>query len=385
MTDLKGRVNQVSIAIGLILAIAAFGAAYYLIRANSNQSPTAPTTGQLVVVAKVSIPSGALITSGMLEETRIKGLLPANTFTNCAQLVRGTCSTSAGVSGGNAGSTAPVVASYYATVPITADTVITGSLVSPNKSTQQPSTGNLNLPAGEVALAVQLNANETVGGYLQPGDHIDFVASDSNGGTDFAYEDIPVLAVGAPGSASNTSGGSLVILQVTRSQALGISEMVKSGTVYTVVLRSSSDYGHGYVPTSADSAANDYNQACVAGTSVNPIIEEDLQEAKQAVKSATTTFDSEQKQYNKDNTTLQQATGTAVTAAKAQVLTDASTLAQDQFALVEAENEMSSDQSVLYCGAQNAAGASGASGLGSGSPGLIQSLFGFSIGGGGGS
>ncbi|MGH7698371.1 MAG: RcpC/CpaB family pilus assembly protein, partial [Candidatus Dormibacteria bacterium] len=339
-------------------------------------------TGELVVIAKVSIPTGALITPGMLEETRIKGLLPVNAFTNCAELVRGTCATTAGVSSSTT-ATAPVVANYYANVAISPDTVITGNLVSPNKGTQAPTTGNLNLPAGEVALAVQLNATETVSGYLQPGDHIDFVVTDSNGGTDFAFEDIPVLGVGAPGSASNTTGGALVILQVTRSQALGITDLVKSGTIYTVVLRSSSDYGHGYVPVSADSAANDYTQACVAGTKVNPIIEEDLQQATQAAKTATTSFNGAQKQYNKDNNALQQASGTAVTAAKEQVLSDASTLAQDQFALEQAQNEVSSDQSVLYCGSQSAASTSSSVGLGSGSPGLIQSLFGFTISGGG--
>jgi len=157
-TDLKGRVNQVWIAIGLILAIAAFGAAYYFTRANTSSTATAPTTGQLVVVAKVSIPSGTLITAGMLQETRIKGVLPLNVYTSCQQLVRQTCATTAGVSATQSPTT--TVSDYYAVVPITPNTVITQSLVSVNKVTQSPTFGNLNLPAGQVAVAVPITAQE---------------------------------------------------------------------------------------------------------------------------------------------------------------------------------------------------------------------------------
>ena len=87
-TDLKGRVNQVWIAVGLICAIAAFGLAYYVTRASAAPpKPVVPANGYLVVVARVSIPSGTLITPGMLEVTRIKGVLPANAYTSCQTLV----------------------------------------------------------------------------------------------------------------------------------------------------------------------------------------------------------------------------------------------------------------------------------------------------------
>ncbi|HVB14159.1 MAG TPA: RcpC/CpaB family pilus assembly protein [Candidatus Dormibacteraeota bacterium] len=381
-TDLKGRVNQVWIAIGLILAIFAFGAAYYFTRANASNSPTVPSTGQLVVVAKVSIPSGSLINASMLEETRIKGLLPADAYTSCHELVRQACATTAGISASQPSTTSG--SDYYAVVPIAPNTVITQNLVSVNKATQSPAFGNLNLPAGEVAVAIPITSQQSVAGYLQVGDRIDLIASDSKGNTSFSYEDLPVISVGSPsttGGASSSSGGGLIVLELTRSQALGVTEMVKTGAIYTIALRSTADYGHGYVPVSS-TPADEYSQACVAGSTVNPIIQEDLQSAQQAVTTATTTYSVAHKQYTKDNAALEKmsGTGSTVQTAKAQLLTDSATLAQDQFALIEAQNELASDQAVLYCGATASNSSSSAAGNNSGSSQMLQNLFGFSIG-----
>ncbi len=115
---------------------------------------------------------------------------------------------------------------------------------------------------------------------------------------------------------------------------------------------------------------------------MNPIIQEDLQTAQQGVTAATTTYNSEHKLYNKDNTSLQSLSGngSAVQAAKAQVLSDSATLAQDQFALIEAQNELASDQAVLYCGSTTANSSSALAGNNSGSSQMLQNLFGFNPG-----
>ncbi|MGC1185181.1 MAG: RcpC/CpaB family pilus assembly protein [Candidatus Dormiibacterota bacterium] len=381
-TDLKGRVNQVWIAIGLILAIFAFGAAYYFTRANTSTTPTAPATGQLVVVAKVSIPSGSLITAGMLEETRIKGLLPVNAYKSCEQLVREACATTAGVSASQSALTPS--SNYYAVVAITPNTVITQNLVSVNKATQSPAFGNLNLPAGEVAVAIPITDQQSVAGYLQVGDRIDIIGVDTNGNTQFTFEDLPVISVGAPsssGGSASSSGGGLIVLELTRSQALGVTEMVHQGAIYTIALRSSADYGHGYVPISA-TPSDEYTQACVAGSTVNPIIEEDLQSSQQAVNTETTTYNQAHRQYTKANTALASMSGSGadVQAAKAEVLSDAATLSQDQFALIEAQNELASDQAVLYCGSTSSTSSSQSAGNNSGSAQMLQNLFGFTLG-----
>ena len=175
-TDLKGRVNQVWIAVGLICAIAAFGLAYYFTRASSTPpKPTVPANGQLVVVARVAIPSGTLITPGMLEVTRIKGLVPTNAYTSCQALVGEACAASAGVTATTG--TQPTTLNYYAVVPISPNTEVTQNMVSPSKVTQTPSFGNLNLPPGDVAIAIPLTAQQAVAGYLQAGDRIDIIAS----------------------------------------------------------------------------------------------------------------------------------------------------------------------------------------------------------------
>jgi Flp pilus assembly protein CpaB len=334
----------------------------------------------LVVVAKLTIPSGTLITAGMLEETRIKGVLPTDAYTSCAQLVNATCATAAGVSASQS-TAATTTSNYYAVVSILPNTVITQNLVSLNKATQSPAFGNLDLPAGGVAVAIPISSEESVAGYLQAGDHIDIIGTTGIGNTAFTYEDLPVISVGAPsttGGTSSSSGAGLIVLELTRSQALGVTEMVQKGNIYTIVLRSSADYGHGYIPISS-TPADEYTQACVPGTSVNPIIQEDLQSGQQAVTAATTTYNAAQKHYNKDNTALQDLSGnsSAGQEAKAEVLSDAATLAQDQFALIEAQNEVASDQAVLYCGATSATSSSNAAGNNQGSPQMLQNLFGF--------
>ena len=382
-TDLKGRVNQVWIAIGLILAIAAFGLMYYVTRAGVSSNPTVPSTGQLVVVAKIAIPSGTLITAAMLEETRIKGILPVNAYSTCQELVDSACATTAGVSSSQTSVT--TASNYYAVVPIAPNTVITQDLVSVNKATQSPTFGNLNLPAGDVAISIPITAQEAVAGYLQAGDRIDVIGVDAKGNTDFTFEDLPVISVGAPstsaGAASSSASGGLIVLQLTRSQALGVSEMVRDGSIYTIALRSSADFGHGYVPITS-TPADEYTQACVAGSTVNPVIQEDLQSAKQYVTTATESYNTAHRQYNRDNTALQSlsGSGSAVQTAKALVLQDSATLAQDQFSLIEAQNELASDQAVLYCGSSSANSSSAAAGNNSGSSQMLQNLFGFTPG-----
>ena len=377
---LKGRVNQVWIAVGLICAVAAFGLAYYVTRASATPPKLViPANGRVVVVARVSIPTGTLITPGMLEVTRIKGVLPANSYTSCQPLVGEACATAAGVSAPTTATKATTL-NYYAVVPIVANTEITASLVAPNKVAQTPSFGSLNIPAGDVALAVTL-PNGSVGGYLQAGDRIDIIAKASSGNANFSFEDLLVLAIGPPSTAKAASAATgAVVLQVTRSQALGIQELVATGSIYTVVLRSAADYGHGYIPTTVTPGDN-FTQACAVGTKVNPMIEEGLQQAQAAVTAATKTYNLAQRNYAKANSTLQtlSSNSSQQPAAKQLVLSDAATLSQDQFSLIQAENAVTSDQAVLYCGAKAAQSQSSSSGYGSGSPQMLQNLFGFNV------
>ena len=165
-----------------ILAIAAFGLMYYVTRASVSTTPTVPSNGTQVVVAKIAIPSGTLITAAMLEETRIKGVLPINAYTNCLELVDAPCATTVGVSSSQPSVT--TASNYYAVVSIAPNTLITQDLVSVNRATQSPTFGNLNLPAGDVAISIPITAQEAVAGYLQAGDHIDIVGIDKAGDTD---------------------------------------------------------------------------------------------------------------------------------------------------------------------------------------------------------
>lgn len=367
---MKGRANKGWIAIGLIMAIAAFGVAFYVSQSALKPPPPAiPSNGQVVVIAKVSIPAGTLITPNMLELTRIKGLLPFDAYTSCVPLVGAAC-----------GTPATPTTSYYALVAISANTVVTQSLVSPSKNTATPAFANLNLPPGDVALALPLTAQESVAGYLQAGDYIDIIATDTNGDTSFAFEDIPVLSVGGPaatGASQSSAGGGLVVLEVTRSQALGLTEMQKSGDIYDVVLRSAADYGHGYIPVT-NSPTNNYNQSCTVGSKVNPLIASDLNQAQAAESAASRAFSTAQSALTKTTNALASAPRHSSQAAilVQQEQTYQSEMAQDQFSMINAQNEIAADQAVLYCGASSALTQSQNNGLAQGSPKLLQGLFG---------
>ncbi len=399
-TELRRRGNQALVALGLIIAVVAFGLAYFLSRSTPPPAPISvvPVTGTQVVVARVAIPAGTLITPVMLTETRIRGLLPLNAYQSCQALVNAACAASPGVvpvAASAAQTTQSQAVNYYAVIGISPNTVITTGLVAPNRTVQPPSFGSLDLPPGQVAMAVPLSSQEEVDGYLQPGDRIDLIVSTTKPKpiVAFAFQDLPVLGIGAPvvqtpqngsagtstASTSASGSGGPVILSLTRSQALGISELLQSGAIFNAVLRSAFDYGRGYIP-SVTTATDQYSQACATASTVNPLVASDLQTALAAQQAARAAYNAAQTALATATVAQHQATASPRGAARAQVSSDVITTAQDEETLAQAQQRVQDDTSVLYCGAIQATRASQRAGsFVNGSSGMMQDLFGFTL------
>jgi len=64
-----------------------------------------------------------------------------------------------------------------------------------------------------------LSADQASAGfYIQPGDHIDILIDPGNGGIRYAFQDLPVLRVGASGGEAG-SAATVYIVEVPRSQS----------------------------------------------------------------------------------------------------------------------------------------------------------------------
>ncbi|HUY96801.1 MAG TPA: RcpC/CpaB family pilus assembly protein [Verrucomicrobiae bacterium] len=396
-TELRRRGNQALVALGLIIAVLAFGLAYFLSRSTPPPAPASvvPITGTQVVVARVAIPAGTLITPTMLTETRIRGLLPLNAYGTCQALVATTCAVSPGVvaAAASVAQTAQAQAiNYYAVVGISPNTVITSSLVAPNRTVQPPSFGSLAIPPGEVAMAVPLSSQEELDGYLQPGDRIDLIVASTKPKplVAYAFQDLSVLGIGSPvvqqpqsgtttAAAAPASAGGPVILVVTRSQALGISDLLQSGVIFNAVLRSTYDYGRGYIP-SVTTATDLYSQACSSASKVNPLVASDLQTALAAQQAARTAYSAAQTALATATVSAHQAKSSLLAAAQAKLNSDVITTAQAEETLSQAQQRVQDDTSVLYCGAAQATRQSQRTGsFAFGNSSMMQDLFGFTL------
>ncbi len=405
-TDIRRRGNQLWVAVGLIVAVAAFALAYFLSRAAPPVQTTTPvpTSGAVVVVARVAIAQGTLVTPALLEETRIKGALPSNAFVSCQQMLGQSCastfqSASPTPSAASTLTTAAQGANYYAVVSISPNTVMTTDLVATNRTFQPASFGSLSIPPGEVAIAVPITGQQAIAGYLQPGDYVDMIVAGKkpSNTTAFAYQDLEVLRIGAPviqaaaakgsttttAAAPSTASGGEAVLAVTRAQALGITELEQNNLIYTLALRSTADYNTGYIPstlTPADQATG----SCVAGSTINPIVKADLQQAQQTETAASTQFSKAQQQVATATTAYQQYAGqpTSGKAQTAQAALNAAqvNMAQAQFAVIQAHNQVLADTAVLYCGSKASLARSRAAGAFLyGDSKMMQALFGFGI------
>jgi pilus assembly protein CpaB len=91
---------------------------------------------------------------------------------------------------------------------------------------------------GFQALAVQVDESHAAGGFVAPGDLVNIIVNRADV-SEFLIEGVPVLAVGETTSASDGGddgsdnlGGGVVTLEVTRDQALQLTDAVQTGTIW---------------------------------------------------------------------------------------------------------------------------------------------------------
>jgi Flp pilus assembly protein CpaB len=265
------------VLVAVVAALIAAGA-FYLAIEYTNKTPTTssgtatatapPVQTVTVVEASSAVPQGSAITAADLKMVAVAASdLPAATgttppyYTSSATLTTST---------------------EYAAIQIPVGTVILSSMVTTNQATGQAPVGgtNFNLPAGDVALSLPYSPNAGkgeidgagTGGYIQAGDRVDILLevdplpnpNNVLGTMYWAYENVPVLAVGAStgapvasasaspsasSSAAATVSASLIMVQLPRQDAADLAYMADGSNVtIQYLLVSSGDYSSSAMP-----------------------------------------------------------------------------------------------------------------------------------------
>ncbi len=269
------------VLVAVVAALIAAGA-FYLAIEYTNKTPattsgtataTAPPVQTVTVVeASSAVPQGTAITANDLKMVAVAASdLPAKVGTTLPYYTSSTTLTTP---------------TEYAAIQIPVGTVILSSMVTTNQAAAQAPVGgtNFNLPAGDVALSLPYSPNAGkgeidgagTGGYIQAGDRVDIllevdpVPNPNNelGTMYWAYENVPVLAVGvstgapvasasaspvasapASSSAAATVSASLIIVQLPRQDAADLSYM-EDGANVTIqyLLVAPGDYSSSAMP-----------------------------------------------------------------------------------------------------------------------------------------
>lgn len=253
--------NRVFLLLGIVLAALAFGGVLFALRQNSGNTVS-------VVVAKKPLTAGTTITADQIGTVDVpQTAAPSDAYTVTTAVTGKT--TTVAVSANS-----PLVPAYFASQPLAPQTTTTSA-----NGTSVPVSLETSITKGFVALAIpaggllpqgsQLPSSSispdltSAGFYIQPGDHIDILVLDNNGGTGtrFSFQDIPVLRVGTSGSSGSPS---VYVVEVARNQAELLTALISGQgheTVLKYVLRPESEWGKltpgnaGYTPNYEASTA----------------------------------------------------------------------------------------------------------------------------------
>jgi Flp pilus assembly protein CpaB len=273
--------------VAVVAALIAAGAFYLAMEYAGKTPATTPVTGTstttassppvqtiTVVEASIAIPQGQAITATDLKTAPVAvSDLPQVTAGTTPPYFTSTLDLTA--------------TTEYAAIKIPADTVLLSTMVTTSQSAIQAPVGgtNFDIPSGDVALALPYSPSagkgeiegDGTGGYIVAGDRIDILVevdpipnpNNELGTMYWAYQNVPVLAVGvssgAPvtSSSSTTPGASpsasaaptaavsasLIMVQLPRQDAANLAYMEDAANVtlqYLIV--SSSDYNSSSAP-----------------------------------------------------------------------------------------------------------------------------------------
>jgi len=248
-TEVKQRNNRVIVLVGVVIALVAFGLSLYV--SHSGSSNSASNAGTIpVAVANQDLLQGSQITQGEISIVQYaQNQVPAGYRPDGASLLN-----------------------KFLAVGITKNTPLTSNLLVADANsaksaalTVQP----LDIPKGDVAMAIPADggggtANKpspdivSVGGWIQPEDHIDMIIDSGQGSVRYAFQDVRVLKVGTYSAAGGAAGASTVfIVDLPRAQAEEMSYLIATKTdlqgatggphILSYVLRGTKDKSTGYL------------------------------------------------------------------------------------------------------------------------------------------
>jgi Flp pilus assembly protein CpaB len=271
-TEVKQRNNRVIVLVGVVIALVAFGLSLYV---SHNGSGTTASSGQTVpvAVAKTDLLQGSQITSDAISIVQYNtSQVPVGASPDGATLIN-----------------------KFLSVGVTKNTPLTANLLVADANsaktaalTVQP----LDIHPGYVAIAIPTDGGGSsdkpspdivsVGGWIQPEDHIDFVIDTGQGTVRYAFQDVRVLKVGTQSTAGAGGAGSsatVLVLELPRAQAEQMAFLIAKKTdlqgqangphIISMVLRGIKDKGTGSGSNYLDDASPNVPAKADAPVSVN--------------------------------------------------------------------------------------------------------------------
>ena len=222
-TEVKQRNNRVIVLVGVVIALVAFGLSLYVSHSGSSNSSSSSGTIP-VAVANQDLLQGSQITQGEISVVQYaQNQVPAGYSPDGASLLN-----------------------KFLAVGVTKNTPLTSNLLVADANsaksaalTVQP----LDIKQGYVAMAIPVDGGGgtsdkpspdvvSVGGWIQPEDHIDMIIDSGQGSVRYAFQDVRVLKVGTySASAGGAAGSSTVfIVELPRAQAEEMSYLIANKT-----------------------------------------------------------------------------------------------------------------------------------------------------------
>ena len=245
-TEVKPKSNRILLIFGVFLAIVAFAGALLVGRTsggNGNVIGTGKTVD--VVVAMQEIAPTTQITAQLVQVSKVSEEAVAPYAFKDKNLVIG----------------------KYAAIQIHKDAqIIDTDLVTDVGNVQPTKQAYLPLDKGLVAMQIPTGELVGVGGYIQPDDRIDIIATltpprSTKSETVTTFTNLRILRVGPAGGANTRGISSSLTVVVTLQQAQELKWLLDN-TNYKYVLKFVGDYGQPDAPTSqtdAESFASNYH------------------------------------------------------------------------------------------------------------------------------
>jgi Flp pilus assembly protein CpaB len=245
-TEVKQRNNRVIVLVGVVIALVAFGLSLYVSHSGSSNSSSSGGTIP-VAVANQDLLQGSQITQGEISIVQYaQNQVPAGYSPDGASLLN-----------------------KFLAVGVTKNTPLTSNLLVADANsaksaalTVQP----LDIAQGDVAMAIPMDGGGgtsdkpspdivSIGGWIQPEDHIDMIIDTGQGSVRYGFQDVRVLKVGTfSASAGGAAGSSTVlIVELQRAQAEEMTFLISKKTdlqgntggphILSYVLRGTKDKG----------------------------------------------------------------------------------------------------------------------------------------------